>query len=84
MHAPEELHEKWRKVYPQFDDKIGKYGAGPGENTPDVQNPIAGFAAMMENLDNQSGGILDSSCVIDILITNETPGFYHVFKELLW
>lgn len=59
MHAPEELHEKWRKVYPQFDKKIGKYGAGPGEETPDVQNPIAGFAAMMENLDNQIGGILD-------------------------
>ncbi|MFC7336841.1 arylsulfatase [Haloferula chungangensis] len=59
MHAPKELHEKWRKVYPQFDDKIGKYGAGPGENTPDVINPIAGFAAMMENLDNQIGGILD-------------------------
>ncbi|MGB6221925.1 arylsulfatase [Haloferula sp.] len=59
MHAPEQLHEKWRKVYPEFDNKIGKYGAGPGEETPDVKNPIAGFAAMMENLDNQIGGILD-------------------------
>ena len=59
MHAPEALHEKWRKVYPQFDDKIGKYGAGPGENTPNVQNPIAGFAAMMENLDNQIGELID-------------------------
>ena len=59
MHAPKELHEKWRKVYPQFDKKIGTYGAGPGEKTPDVKNPIAGFAAMMENFDNQVGGILD-------------------------
>ena len=27
MHAPKHLHEKWRKVFPQFDNKIGKYGA---------------------------------------------------------
>tara|TARA_R110002096_G_scaffold187584_1_gene367060 strand:+ start:1263 stop:2642 length:1380 start_codon:yes stop_codon:yes gene_type:complete len=59
MQAPTELHEKWRKQFPEFDDKIGKYGAGPDENCPDVQNPIAGFAAMIENLDNQVGHILD-------------------------
>ena len=59
MHAPKEMHEKWRKVYPQFDNKIGKYGAGPNEECPPVQNPIAGFAAMMENLDNQIGELLD-------------------------
>jgi len=57
MHAPQELHEKWRKKLPQFDTKIGKYGAG-GEPCPDVVNPIAGFAAMMENLDNEVGKIL--------------------------
>lgn len=55
MHAPPALHEKWRKVYPQFDSRIGRYGAGPGEVTPDVKNPIAGYAAMMENFDNQIG-----------------------------
>ncbi|MEN8661862.1 MAG: arylsulfatase [Lentimonas sp.] len=60
MHAPKEMHEKWRKVYPQFDDKIGKYRAGPGEPCPSVQNPIAGFGAMMENLDNQIGELLDT------------------------
>jgi len=59
MHAPVVLHEKWRKVYPQFDKKIGKYGAGKEEECPDVVNPIAGFAAMMENLDNQVGDLLD-------------------------
>jgi arylsulfatase A-like enzyme len=59
MHAPAELHKKWREVYPEFDDKIGKYGAGPGEDCPPVQNPIAGFAAMMENFDNQVGELLD-------------------------
>lgn len=59
MHAPKELHEKWRKVYPEFDKRIGKYGAGPGEPCPDVVNPIAGYAAMMENFDNQVNRLLD-------------------------
>ncbi len=59
MHAPPELHEKWRKVYPEFDSKTGKYGAGKEDNCPAVKNPIAGFAAMMENLDNQIGSLLD-------------------------
>jgi len=59
MHAPKEMHEKWRKVFPKFDNKIGKYGAGPDEKCPPVKNPIAGFAAMMENLDNQIGQMLD-------------------------
>ncbi|MCM8542588.1 MAG: arylsulfatase [Lentisphaeraceae bacterium] len=58
MHAPKHLHEKWRKVFPQFDKKIGKYGA-KGEYCPDVVNPIAGFGAMMENLDNQIGSMLE-------------------------
>lgn len=59
MHAPPELHEKWRKVFPEFDSKIGNYGAGPGEKCPPVTNPIAGFAAMMENLDNQVGELFE-------------------------
>lgn len=59
MHAPKELHEKWRKVYPEWDHRIGKYGAGPGVPCPDVVNPIAGFAAMMENLDTQIGELLE-------------------------
>ncbi|MFZ9933195.1 MAG: arylsulfatase [Chthoniobacterales bacterium] len=57
MHAPADLHEKWRKVFPQFDTKIGKYAAGP-EPCPDVQNPVAGFAAMMEKLDGDVGRLL--------------------------
>ena len=59
MHAPKELHEKWRKVFPRYDDRTGRYGAGPTETCPDVINPIAGFAAMMEHLDNNVGHILD-------------------------
>jgi len=58
MHAPKELHEKWRKRFPEFDDQIGRYRAGPDDPCPDVQNPIAGFAAMMENLDNEVGELL--------------------------
>jgi len=59
MHSPKELHEKYRKIYPQFDNKIGRYGAGPGQPCPNVINPIAGYAGMMENLDNQIGQLLD-------------------------
>ena len=58
MQAPAKLHAKWRKVYPEFDDTIGTYRAGPDEACPDVVNPIAGFAAMMENHDNQIGELL--------------------------
>ncbi|MFP6692889.1 MAG: arylsulfatase [Pirellulales bacterium] len=57
MHAPIKLHDKWRTKFPQFDRKIGKYGAA-GEPCPDVVNPIAGFAAMMEHLDNEIGALL--------------------------
>lgn len=57
MHAPKELHEKYRKIYSQFDSKTGEYGAGD-ERCPSVQNPIAGFAAMMENFDKQVGTML--------------------------
>ena len=59
MHAPPELHQKWREKLAEFDNKVGKYGAGPGEECPDVVNPIAGFAAMMENFDNEVGAILE-------------------------
>lgn len=60
MHAPKDLHEKWRKRLPEFDAYTGKYYASKdgSETTPDVINPIAGFAAMVENLDNQVGQIL--------------------------
>ncbi len=58
MQAPPELHMKWRLRLPEFDERIGKYRAGE-EPCPDVVNPIAGFAAMMEHLDNEVGAILD-------------------------
>lgn len=58
MHAPKEIHDKWRKKFPEFDTIIGTYGAGDDEICPDVINPIAGFAAMMEVLDTEVGKIV--------------------------
>ena len=53
MHAPKALHDKYRRLYPQFEDKVGKYSG------PNVQNPIAAFPAMVEHLDQGVGQILD-------------------------
>lgn len=58
MQAPKALHEKWRKALPQFDTIIGTYKAGPNEKCADVINPIAGFAAMIEHLDDQVGQLM--------------------------
>ena len=52
MHAPKELHDKYRKLYPQFDEKIGRYAG------PKVQNPIAAYPAMVEHLDNGVGQVM--------------------------
>lgn len=57
MHAPPELHEKWRHRYPEFEYKTGRYGAGSGESVPDVPNPVAAFPAMLEQLDNDVGSL---------------------------
>ncbi|MDA7886435.1 arylsulfatase [Pirellulales bacterium] len=59
MHAPKKLHQKWRKKFPEFDDNVGTYKAGDDDLCPDVRNPIAGFAAMIEHLDEQVGELLD-------------------------
>ena len=56
MQAPEKYHRRFREVYPQFDEQIGKY-YGDGRKTR-VQNPIAGFAAMMTKLDDDVGRLL--------------------------
>jgi arylsulfatase A-like enzyme len=52
MHAPKELHDKYRKQFPQFEKTIGEYRG------PDVQNPIAAFPAMIEVLDNAVGDVM--------------------------
>ena len=53
MQAPQSLHEKYRKQFPQFDKKIGKYAG------TETVNPVAAFPAMVEHLDNGVGQILD-------------------------
>jgi len=58
MSGPPDLVEKWRKVYKEFDKKTGRYGGEPNAKDKIVVNPIAGFAAMMEDLDNQVGGLI--------------------------
>lgn len=52
MHAPESYVAPFRKEFPQFEDKVGKYRG------PTVKNPIAAFAGMMTLLDEQVGQIL--------------------------
>ena len=54
MHAPKELHDKYRKKFPQFEEKIGRYSG------PNVKNPVAAFAAMMEVLDNGIGKLMET------------------------
>ena len=53
MHAPKNLHDKYRKQFPQFENTTGKYSG------PNVQNPVAAFAAMVEHLDNGVGQVLE-------------------------
>jgi arylsulfatase A len=60
MHAPRALHDKYRALYPQFEDRIGKYAG------PDVQNPIAAFPAMAEYLDQGVGEIMHLLKTLDI------------------
>ncbi len=52
MHVPEEYVAPFRKKFPQFEDRIGRY-AGPR-----VRNPIAAFAGMMVKLDEGVGEVL--------------------------
>jgi len=54
MHAPKKLHDKYRKLFPQFESKIGKYAK------TNTKNPIAAFAAMIEHLDNGIGKLMST------------------------
>jgi arylsulfatase A-like enzyme len=60
MHAPRELHDKYRTLYPQFDNRTGRYSG------PQVNNPVAAFAAMVEHLDNGVGQIMKLLKDLDI------------------
>ncbi len=52
MHAPESYVAPWRKEFPQFADKVGRYSG------PEVRNPIAAFAGMMTLMDEQVGQLM--------------------------
>ncbi len=52
MQVPEDYAKPWREKYPQFNEKIGKYGGSV------VQNPVANFAAMMTKMDDGIGRLL--------------------------
>ena len=56
MQAPPDYHERFRKLYPEFDKVVGKY-SGDARQTK-VENPIAGFAAMMTKMDDDVGALL--------------------------
>ncbi len=56
MQAPPEYHERFRKLYPQFDKLVGKYGGDARQSQ--VVNPIAGFAAMMTKMDDDVGQLM--------------------------
>lgn len=53
LHVPPEDHDPFRKKFPQFEDKIGRYKG------PEVRNPVAAFAGMMTRLDRGIGEIRD-------------------------
>jgi len=52
MHAPESYVLPFRKKFPQFADKIGRYRG------PQVKNPIAAFAGMMTLMDEGVGELM--------------------------
>ena len=49
MHLPEEDAAPFRKKFPQFEDKIGRYAG------TEFRNPAAAFAGMMTRLDREIG-----------------------------
>ncbi len=52
LHVPEEYAAPFRKKFPQFEDKVGKYAG------PDIKNPAAMFAGMMTKLDEDIGRLM--------------------------
>ena len=53
MQVPEKYAAPFREKFPQFADKVGKYGGTT------VKNPVAMFAGMMTKLDEDVGRVLD-------------------------
>lgn len=52
LHVPEEDAAPFRKLFPEFEDVVGKYSG------PEIRNPPAMFAGMMTRLDRQIGQLM--------------------------
>lgn len=52
MHVPEDSHAPFRKKFPQFEKKIGRYSG------PKVTNPVAAFAGMVTRMDRHIGELM--------------------------
>jgi arylsulfatase A len=52
MHVPEKYSAPFRKKFPEFADKVGKYAR------TEVKNPIAAFAGMMTLMDENVGQLM--------------------------
>jgi len=52
LHVPEESAAAFRKKFPQFEEKIGRYAG------PTIKNPAACFAGMVTRMDAEVGKIL--------------------------
>jgi arylsulfatase A len=52
MHVPDEYAAPYRELWPQFNDRIGRYAR------TEVRNPIAAFAGMMVKLDESVGQVM--------------------------
>jgi len=64
MHVPEDYVAPFRKEFPEFEDKIGRYSG------PQVKNPIAAFAGMMTKFDEDVGRVV--ALLEELGIDNET------------
>ncbi|NWK55296.1 arylsulfatase [Verrucomicrobiaceae bacterium N1E253] len=64
MHVPEKYAAPFRKKFPQFENKIGRYAG------PNVRNPAAMFAGMMTLLDEDIGRLM--SLIKDLGIDDNT------------
>ncbi|MBM49106.1 MAG: N-acetylgalactosamine-6-sulfatase [Roseibacillus sp.] len=56
MHVPEKYAAPFREKFPEFENKVGRYG----NNKPFAKNPAAQFAGMMTALDEGIGRVLKS------------------------
>ena len=72
MDVPEDDAGPWRKQWPEYEEKKGKYG---GDTTT---NPAAQFAGMMTRLDREVGRVM---AMIEELGEDENLGIQALYSE---